>query len=341
MELLRVVCMLFIMIHHFIVHVFYPGLSVRDGNIDPYRIVCVLINGFTYVAVNCFILISGYYAIKFKVKSLFNLYCICVFYAVLTVLFSYFSEGIPFDRSLFYKVFFPFSHSSWWFIKCYVILYLLSPLLNKAVNSLQREEFVFSLVLLFVFNFYFGYYWHLHNDDGYNVWQFVFIYFIGAFLRKYPLLKLNRGRSFLLYVLCALIWSTLTLVSVKWKVPHWVPFNYHNPFVVVGAVGLFLFFLNSSFHLHWINVLASTVLAAYLIQGGPVYKYSRIFKDMVIGGGYSTSFEVISMLLFVIFASIVVMGLAFCLEKIRVLLMAQVWRIYGFVKKGVWQSVKE
>ena len=60
MELLRILCMLLILIHHFIVHVLYPDLALRDGVIDSYRIACLVINGFAYVGVNCFILISGY-----------------------------------------------------------------------------------------------------------------------------------------------------------------------------------------------------------------------------------------------------------------------------------------
>lgn len=60
MELLRIVCMLFILMHHFIVHVFCPELVVCDGNLGWYRAVGIVVNGFIYVGVNCFILISGY-----------------------------------------------------------------------------------------------------------------------------------------------------------------------------------------------------------------------------------------------------------------------------------------
>ena len=71
-ELLRIICMLFILIHHFIIHSLVPDLFVRDGNINAYRVACIIVNGVVYVGVNCFILISGYYGIKFKLRSLFR-----------------------------------------------------------------------------------------------------------------------------------------------------------------------------------------------------------------------------------------------------------------------------
>ena len=342
MELLRVISMLFILIHHFTVHVFYPGLSVRDGNIDPSRMVAILLNGFTYVGVNCFILISGYYGIRFKLKSLFKLYCFCAFYAILTILFSHFADGVPFSRSHLYQVFLPFSHTDWWFIRCYVVLFLLSPILNKAIESLGKKEFFLSLVLLFVINIYFGYYWHLHNYDGYNAWQFVFMYFIGAYLHMYPLKKLDKRRSMILYLSCALLWSILTIISVKWRVPHWIPFSYHNPLVVLGAVGLFVFISRTSFHNRRINALASTVLAAYLLQdveGGFAYRCATVYKESFVVSCHSPFIEIIYMLAFVILASVFILGLAYFLERFRALLMVPVWKMYDSLKKRFYADL--
>ena len=109
MELLRIICMLLILTHHFILHVLYPELAARGGDVNPYRIACIIINGFAYVGVNCFILLSGYYGMKFKVKSLFNLYFICVFYGLLTTLMKWGGGlDVQLDKSLLYQIFLPF-----------------------------------------------------------------------------------------------------------------------------------------------------------------------------------------------------------------------------------------
>lgn len=330
-ELLRIVCMLFILIHHFIVHAIYPGLAIRNGNLDNYRIACIIINGFAYVGVNCFILISGYYGIKFKFRSLFNLYCICVFYSLLITLIKGSLTDLQFGKSLLYTVFLPFSHSSWWFIKCYVALYLISPILNKAAQGLSNKEYIFSIILLTVLNIYFGYYWHLHNIDGYNLIQFIYVYLLGAFLNKFPIPQLNKKRSMLLYLACVSFWSFFTVLSVKWKVPHWVAFQYNNPFVLLAAIGLFCFFKQLSIKNYTINLLASSVLAAYLIQDVPgVYSLAHTYDTLFIEPSQNEAFKIVSMTAFVISASFFVLIASFIIDRFRLFLMKPIWLLYGY-----------
>lgn len=331
MELLRIICMLFILIHHFIIHALYPDLLVRDGVMNGYRIACILINGFVYVGVNCFILISGYYGIKCRFRSLFNLYCICVFFALLTTLMKTFVTDVQFDRSLLYTILLPFSHSDWWFIKCYVALFLISPILNKAAQNLDRNEFVTAIVLLTVLNIYLGYYWHEHNVDGYNLMQFIYVYFIGAFLKRFPLKQLDRKNSMLLYLSCALLWSLITVLSVRWRVPHWISFYYNNPLVVLAAIGLFVFMTRIEIRSYAINAIASSVLAAYLVQdvpGGLVYALGESFGEMFVSPLSNEVLKIVSMFALVAVGSVVTLLLAIVLDKFRLLLMRPVWLLY-------------
>ena len=336
MELLRIVCMLFILMHHFVVHVFYPNLDLRDGDLGWYRGVCVAINGFAYVGVNCFILISGYFGIKFKWKSLFNLYCICAFYALLIVLERCLWQDISFDKGMLYSVILPFSHSEWWFITCYAALFMLSPLLNKAIEGLGRKEFVLALALLIVVNLYFGYYWHLHNVNRYNMEQFVFVYFIGAFLRKFPLKRLDRRKALLMYVACAVLWSVVTMISVKWRIPHWYSFRYNNPIVILSSVGLFVYITTLEIRNPRINAVASGVLAAYLIQdvgNGIIYLLSDMYRILIETGFNSEMMRIASMLAFVVLGSVLLLVLALAIDKARLLLMQPVWKSYGMVRR--------
>ena len=338
MELLRVLCMFFILVHHFIVHVLYPDLTAQDGVLNGYRIACVFLNGFVYVGVNCFILISGFYGIKFKVKSLFKLYCICVFYSLLLVLIQFGFGGVQLDKALFYRVFFPFSHPQWWFMTCYVVLFMLAPVLNKAIQYLNRKEFVLVLVLLTVVNVYLGFYWHQYNVDGYNVEQFVYIYFIGAYLRRFPIKALDRKKPLLLYVGCAMVWSVMTLVSIRWHVPHWNAFFYNSPFVVLAAVGLFVYMKNKAFYNAKINAIAASVLPAYLLQDADsslVYSWTDRHVLPLINGRKNELAKTVLMLLFVFLASVALIVVAFIIDQIRLLLMRPVWKVYGVASAKV------
>lgn len=330
-ELLRIVCMLFILIHHFIIHSLVPDLFVRDGEINAYRVACIVINGFVYVGVNCFILISGYYGIKFKLRSLFNLYCICVFFALLVALMKACVTDVQVDKSLLYTILLPFSHSDWWFIKCYVALFLIAPVLNKAAQNLGRKEFITVIVLLTVLNIYLGYYWHQHNSDGYNLVQFIYVYLIGAFLRRFPLKRLDRKYSMILYLSGALLWSLISILSVKWRVPHWVPFYYNNPLVILAAVGLFVFMTQIEIRSVAVNTIASSVLAAYLIQdipGGLVYAVGGLYNQSYIAPLDNAALKIMSMIAFVVIGAISILFVAFALDRLRLLLMKPIWMVY-------------
>jgi len=330
-ELLRIVCMLFILIHHFIIHSLIPDLFVRDGDINAYRVACIVINGFVYVGVNCFILISGYYGIKFKFRSLFNLYCTCVFFALLAALMKACVTDVQVNKSLLYTILLPFSHSDWWFIKCYVALFLIAPVLNKAAQNLGRKEFMTVIILLTVLNIYLGYYWHQHNSDGYNLVQFIYVYLIGAFLRRFPLKRLDRKYSMILYLSGALLWSLISILSVKWRVPHWVPFYYNNPLVILAAVGLFVFIAQIEIRSVAVNTIASSVLAAYLIQdipGGLVYTVGDLYNQLFITPLGNVLLKILSMIAFVVIGAIAILFVAFALDRLRLLLMKPIWMVY-------------
>ena len=336
-ELLRIICMLFILIHHFIVHSLFPDLLVRDGDISAYRVACIIINGFVYVGVNCFILISGYFGIKFKFRSLFNLYFICAFFALITALMKSFVADVQFNKGLIYSILLPFSHSDWWFIKCYVALFLISPILNKAAQYLHKKEFTTAIVLLTALNVYLGYYWHQHNVDGYNLVQFIYIYLIGAYLHKFPFKSLDRKNSMLLYLSGALLWSLCSVLSVKWKIPHWISFYYNNPLVIIASIGLFVYMSKLEIKSRAINVVAASVLAAYLIQdiqGGLVYALGDSYNMCCISTLDNGFLKILAMTAFVIVGSIGILFIAFALDRIRLLLMRPIWWLYNhFVEK--------
>lgn len=81
-ELLRLICIFIIVVHHFCVHALYPevlSLQVKGTNWDSHLL--LFIHCFLYVGVDCFVLLSGWYGIKLRLKGFFNLWLVCALYA--------------------------------------------------------------------------------------------------------------------------------------------------------------------------------------------------------------------------------------------------------------------
>lgn len=269
-ELLRIVCMFFIVFHHFLVHAIFPDSLDSDVNLNTGNIISIITNGFLYIGVNCFILISGYYGVKLRWRNLTNLFMACAIYGVLGYLVHLWYDGASIGKNLIYHSFFIFSHNTWWYINCYVILLLISPLLNAGINIMTKRQHLITIVGLTICQVYFGYYWaqNMFDNSGYSFMQFLYMYVIGAYIHKHVTIKKDKRYSYLwIYIACALLWGILSCIGHSHAIEGWwKPICYNNPIVILAAVAFFLFFQTFSFESKLINWLAPGTLAAYLIQ---------------------------------------------------------------------------
>lgn len=268
-ELLRIVSMLMIMTHHFIIHALYP--EVMTG--APAAV--VWLNAICYVAVNCFVLISGYFSIRLSWRRIVSWTFIVVFYALVTnITERYLGGGRPGKTLLWYSLF-PFAHNaSWWFVTQYTILMLVSPLLNAALKSLDNRSATVALMAVLVADVYIG--WWGQQDNGYSIFHFITLYVVGSMLHRNEqslwaqpwLRRAPRLWSLAIWLGCATLWSILLLWKGMPTVLYRSAVSYNNPLVLLGAVALFCFFLRLNFKSRAVNYIAQSAIAAYLLQDG-------------------------------------------------------------------------
>ena len=151
----------------------YPSLHAADFSlINSFR---VLLMCMSIVAVNCYVMISGYFRIKQSWRGFLNLYTQCAFYMIiLTTLATLFLNASAVD--ILKKTVFALTESGYWFLTAYLALFLVAPVLNVAFekqNSKQRKASLMGLLLIDV---YIGY---IHqspeiSQDGYSAIHFFF-----------------------------------------------------------------------------------------------------------------------------------------------------------------------
>ena len=83
-----------------------------------------LVNGICNIGVTCFILISGYYGVQFKLKKLVKMECMMISYSLLEILLMYLVmpeqlQGAALLEQLV-KSLLPFISRKYWFYSCYV-----------------------------------------------------------------------------------------------------------------------------------------------------------------------------------------------------------------------------
>ena len=330
LELLRIVAMLLIVMHHLIAHgmrnVGYLPYPLEEICLDK-QIPFIALNAFTVIAVNCYVLISGYFGINPTWKKLWNLFAICAFYSVGHYL-VYALLNDTFSIKTFVYSFLPFSHNQGlWFVTCYIGLFLISPLLNAAVsylNEKKKTEWFKVLGGLAIITFYFGYLWRTElNHNGYNLLNFIFLYMIGRYLNvknKFIQKKYKGSYFFISYFVCTLITASLGIFFLLCKgtsdyLFYWA-WRYNSPFVILGAVSLFMFFNSLTIRKKWINYIAASTFSVYLIHENMYFNiliYNHVYE-------LSSGMNIVTLIIYLMMIALIVFGGCIFIDFIRRLL---------------------
>ncbi len=338
-ELLRILCMFFIVVNHFMGHSLIK-YSVLNSHFELNSSHFLL--GFIVVGVNCFILISGYFGIKFKLRGLFKLYLICFFYGILGYFFHLLIDNQYLGKTILNWSIFALSKSEWWFINGYIVLFFLSPFINIPINTMTKRQYILVLILLSIINLYFGYWGgkNTYNYNGFSVSQFVYLYVIGGYIRRFISLewiKRNKYLSVICYLLCSIIVGGISIIFQSGKV-----FYYNNPLLIISSISLLLFFLSIPFQNKTINWLSSGVLAAYLIQDhayagyGFIYpKTATLFSCYLINNVSNTLLGTVYVFTLLLLYSLIFLLLILVFDHFRALLMKPLWGLYDKIESSL------
>ena len=221
---------------------------------------------FSIIGVNCFVLISGYFGIKPSVKGAINFILWCMFYAVgiytLVAIIKPTSENL----STLFSSFLIFSHTDLWFIPSYFALYIISPIINKGLQNIEKEQYNLLIIGLTFLNVYLGWFWQGNiNPTGYNTMQLIYIYVIGKYLRLF----INSNKKYRIKYITIYICALTSIFISTFLFKSTMAFAYNSPFVILASVSFFLIFTTFNFHSKVINSIALNAFAVYLIHKMP------------------------------------------------------------------------
>lgn len=187
-ELMRIISMLFIVLYHILVH--GKILEHANGSIE---VLLVFIESILLVHVNSYILLSGYFQSesKFKMSKFLKINNMIWFYKVVIMLVLVWVGLIAMpDLITRIHTYFPIDYGTYWFMSSYLILYLISPILNKVINNSSQKYLRTIILILFIIislGSTFSMDIFIDTQTGRSLSTFVLLYFIGAYIRKYPI----------------------------------------------------------------------------------------------------------------------------------------------------------
>lgn len=321
-ELLRIVSMLMVLnVHTYSVpdslHFLTNGGGYLRTIIEFFR------ESSSISCVNLFVLISGYFSIKWKVKSIsalifqvyfwiFLIYIVCIS----TGLSEFSIKGMV-SRSMGIM-------NGYWFISAYIGLYIFAPLLNSfCENSSLKQLGLYIIVFYIFFTIDAMPFSSNYSSHGYSIYSFCGLYLIGQYLRKSNIMNLSIfGSKFMLfcYILIVTLIIAICALGLELNV-HKVqdlqlfplsPFAYNNPLVILQSILIFILFSKIIIKNNIINWIATGSLAMYLLHMHPdlkqyYYEYSEILYD------YPLTLHYLSILL--LFLSVAIIAIP--IDKLR------------------------
>lgn len=326
-ELLRIFSMFFIVLYHVIVH----GNVILNSNNAFFSVFIFIIKMITIVHVNIFIMLTGYFQSEkeFKFSKFWSLINIDFFYRVAIIFILCIIGEIAVDKM------FILNHTSildlgeYWFLNIFIFLYCLSPFLNKFIKHLTKSEYQKFVIVLFVIFSIIPYLTanRAASNDGFTLYHMIFIYFIGGYLRRYPLSESylfkkcskNLFRVILIFIffICVIFNTSLLFATYSLKGYNdlflsiynntlFFHYRYSNPIVIIQTISFFSFFGTLNIKSKFINRVSGLTLGVYLCHDNFLLSI-RIYKWLGIDSGKIKSFSFI-FYIFLIAIAIYVVG---------------------------------
>lgn len=263
--------------------------TARNSNIELWRCFCMFAVVLGHVLVNNhistmngylwhipgFLLISGYFGIRFSLYKVAKL---------LGIAYALYWMTIPFRPwSGFAPLLVP--HGGW-FLPFYVVLMLLSPLLNAALESVKSPKMILAVIVVLVF---IGWIPTISENphvqmiavpgmQGNGMLLMISTYVFGALLRKYELSRRCHCSIWLIFFVLG--------ICVCFGMGAWIPSACHflSPISIATATFGMLFFLSlptlPAMFGRAVNFIAPSMFGVYLLHENCVRELQYFAKMM-------------------------------------------------------------
>lgn len=271
-ELLRILSMFMVLV----LHANFLGIgapTTQDCLTAPGNaFLRFLVESLSIVAIDVFVLISGWFGIKPSLKKFFALVFQILFFTIsILIVFCILKGPGVISPKVVLRLF--MVTKGYWFIKSYLCLYILSPVLNYFAEKAPQNTFKLVLIGFFAFQTIYG--WTDSAPEfffGYSTLSFIGLYLLARYLRLYPVQLLsNRRLCLITYFAVSLIiaFAIWVLTRMDFHTDFALPilYSYINPLIILSSLALLFAFINTEIpYSKTINWIAISAFAVFMIH---------------------------------------------------------------------------
>ncbi len=272
-EVLRIFCILIIILNHLSLH----GGLVFDYPMQPNAVANMFMHFGGKLGVDTFIIISGYFlstADRFRWDRLVKVFAEATFYGLCFGIFGVFMNDYNFYQV--WRITWNVPYAQWYFITDYIVMFCLSPFMNKFMKASSIKEHLGTLIAMTVMFVLFPTFGDADFDSTSLIF-FLYLYLLGGFIRRVEEKIPGTSKQWMLTLVGGIlfIWLVEYLMLVLFAVTEEPYFYQHSQtirqmqsvVIVFLSIAAFLGFKRWNLpNYKWINTLASTSLGVYMLH---------------------------------------------------------------------------
>ena len=322
-----------------ILHYFNANMGGLFGEVESNELnfyVSNFIESFCIIAVDCFVLITGFFMYKrnsikiSKVIKLIVTLLILVFVIyILVYLFTDLSLSL---KNLLNMYLNNVLKDSSWYVWVYCALYLLVPYINKLVKSLSNKNLISLITLMLILFSIFPTFLTdvIIKDRGYGIVNFITLYIIGAFIsKKFEYFKRKKVSLYVsTYILCSLVTFLFSISSICYFSGK--AYSYNSIFNIIGAVSFLCIFLKLNIKENKCLAYMSKYTLSIYILHTLIILYQIMWKDLFkCDMFYHSIYMIFHMIFTVFFIFILSLIISIIIDK---LIIKNVYKIIDRIK---------
>lgn len=286
LELYRVVCMLMIVAHHYVLSSFVADNGpLISGPLSTNSVFLWLFGAWGKTGINCFMMITGYFMCTSKITLRKFLKLLAQIYFYKIVLFAIFLiagyESLSIKRTV--ELLMPFWGFSNSFTTCFIVFFITIPFWTILVRNMTKRQHELLLILLLGCYTIFGSIPTFKISFNYITW-FGIIFLLASYIRLYPSKLFERKTFWGWLTVILIIFASLSIIILQkyLSASYFFMSDCNKFFAVAVAVSSFLWFKNLDIkYSKVINAFGSGTFGVLLIHANSNAMRIWLWKDTI------------------------------------------------------------
>lgn len=291
LELYRIIVMLLIVAHHYVVN---SGLiqAIQESNDFLNSSVMLVFGAWGKTGINCFVLITGYFMCTsvFSPGKLVKLYLQITLYGLIIYGIFCITGHETFSVIGILKTFWPVRSISDDFVSCFLLFYLFIPILNILVKSMDKRMHKYLVILLVSAFSILPSVPTVRITFNYVTW-FMALYMVASYIRMYGLFPGVNHRQWGWLAISTLLIGSISVLGLEFIycyryidmfIPHFFIADSNKFLSLAIAVSSFMYFKDLKIpHSRLINSIGLATFGVLLIHTNSDAMRQWLWKETV------------------------------------------------------------